>query len=65
MEYVAHFLIALILAALLAPHADRLREMWRSSLLSSQLTIFVAPCQSRAPARKRQTSARGRKRAEK
>jgi hypothetical protein len=48
-----------------APHADRLRNMWRNSLLSSQLTIFVAPRQSRAPARKLRTVALGRRRAKK
>lgn len=65
MEYVGHILLALFLAVLVGPHADRLREVWRDSLLSSQLTIFVAPRPRRAPARKPRSSARRRKRAPK
>ena len=55
MEYVAHVLLAMGFAALLAPHGDRLREMWRSSLLSSQLTIFIAPRQATTHTRKPRT----------
>lgn len=65
MEYVGDFLLALLFAALFAPHADRLREIWRESLLSGQLTLFVAPPPNRAPARKRRAFARRRKQAKK
>jgi len=49
MEFMVHLLLAFALAVIVAPHADRLREMWRNSLFSSEFTIFLAP----RPARKR------------
>jgi hypothetical protein len=61
MEYVVlHVVLALLFAIILAPHADRLREMWRDSLLSSELTVFIAPYPDRRRGRRRRVPIRGK-----
>jgi hypothetical protein len=57
MEFVVHILLAFAFALILAPLADRLREMWQNSL-STELTIFLAPRPDHVRGRKRHASAR-------
>jgi hypothetical protein len=61
MVFVEHFFLALGFALILAPYGDQIREMWRNSVFSGELTIFTRPCQAGTGNRK-QRSAPGRRR---
>jgi hypothetical protein len=59
MEILGHLLLAFILAVLLAPQAENLRDSWQSSLFSNDLIIFTAPRGFSKP--KRSTNLRRKK----